>query len=76
MVTEFFKGFVLIAVVHDWAVVGAEDDEGVFGELETVEGLHDFTDGPVELDDGVCTEAVWGDALEALVWDARDVDVV
>jgi len=73
---EFFEGFIVVAIVHDGAVIRAEDDEGVFGELEAVESFHDFSDGPIELDDGVCTEAVGGDALEALMGDAGDVEVV
>ena len=76
VVAELFEGFVFVAIVHDGAVIGAEDDEGVFGELETVESLHDLADGPVELDDGVGAEAVGRDALKALVRDARDVEVV
>ena len=76
VVAEFFDGAVFVAIVHDGTVVRAEDNEGVLGEVEAVEGLHDFTNGPVELDDGVGTETVGGDALEALVRDARDVDVV
>ena len=73
---ELFEGFVFVAIIHDGAVIGAEDDEGFFGELETVEGLHDLADGPVELDDGVGAEAMGRDALKALVRDARDVEVV
>jgi len=61
VLAEFFEGFVLIPIVHDGTVIRAEDDEGVFGEAETVEGFHDLADGPIELDDGVGPEAMWGD---------------
>lgn len=76
VVAEFFEGFVSVAVVHDGAVVRAEHEEGVFVEAETVDGFHEFTDTPVELDDGVGAKAMGGGTLETFVRDAGDVDVV
>lgn len=76
MAAVFFYGLVFVAVVEDGAVIGAEDDEGSFSELEAVESLKDLADGPVEFGDGIAAVAEWGGVLEAFVGHAGDVDIV
>ena len=49
MSVEAFKGLVLVAVVDDGAIVAGEYQDGVVRQLEAVEGVHDLSDGPVEL---------------------------
>ena len=61
------------AVIHDRAVVRAEDDQGLLGEFEAVGGLHEFADAPVELDDRVAARTVRGGSGEAFGRQARDV---
>jgi len=46
----------VVAVDSPRAVVGAEDDDGVFGEVVLVEGLHDLADGPVEFHHDIAVE--------------------
>ncbi len=53
----FFYGLVFVSVVEDGAVIGAEDDQSIFGEVEAVESLEDLADGPIEFCDGVAAVA-------------------
>ena len=76
MVTVFCDGSIFIAVVEDWAVVRAEDDECIFREFKSVECFNEFADAPVELDNDIATVAEFGFALEAFVWNAWDVEIV
>ncbi len=76
VVAELGDGAVGISIVEDGTVVGAEEDEGVLGELVFFEGGDDFADAPIELEDGIAAEAGAAFALEALVGDAGDVVVV
>ena len=57
MSVEEFEGLVLIAVVDDGAIVAGEYQDGVVRQLEAVEGVHDLSDGPVELQDYVSTSS-------------------
>ena len=71
-----FEGLVLVAVVDDGAVVATEDEDGVVGKLEAVEGVHDFAYGPVQLEDDVATGAHAALSGETGVGDAGNVDVL
>lgn len=73
---ELLDGSVFIAVVQDGAVIGTKDDQGFFRQIEPVQRLHEFADAPVELNDGVASEAKFCLALESLVGHSRNVEVV
>ena len=76
MVAALFERKVLVTVVHDRSVVGADDDQRTLGETEAVERLHQFADAPVELHDRVRPEAEPGHTLEPFVGHARHVKIV
>ena len=76
MSVETFKGLVLVAVVDDGAIVAGEYQDGVVRQLEAVEGVHDLSDGPVELQDYVSAGSQTAFPGEAGMWDARYVYVV
>ena len=67
---------VLVAVVHDPAVVAADDDQRVVGQLEAVERVEHGADGAVEFLDDVAADAATALAAIGLAGDARHVDVV
>lgn len=57
MAVQQFACLVLIAVVYDGTVVTAEYKNGVVGNAEAVQSVHDFTHGPVQLEDDVAAYA-------------------
>ncbi len=65
-----------VAVIEDGAVIRAENDEGVLRKAVFREGFRDLADTPVELEDGVTTQAGSRFPLKALMWNAGHVDVV
>ncbi len=46
-----FLGGVLVSVDQHWPVVGAEDDECLLLQVQSVERLHQFADAPIQLYD-------------------------
>ena len=76
MVAHFFQGLVLVAVVPDGSVVRAEYDHGVFFEAFFLEVPYEFSNAPVELDDDVSAVAQPGLSAEALVGNARNVQIM
>ena len=49
MLAEFCFRAVFVAVVEDWAVVTAEDDECILGEFQAIDCFNEFADAPVQL---------------------------
>lgn len=49
MSVEKFVSLVLITVVYDRTVVAGKNQDGIVCNMETVQRMHDFTDGPVQL---------------------------
>ena len=76
MVVEFFHGAVFVAIIEDGTVVRAEDDHGVFLQPLFLEDSDDFPHAPVQLDDGVASEAGAGFAVKTLMRHARHVNIV
>jgi hypothetical protein len=76
MAVQQFAGLVLIAVVDDGAVVATEDEDGVVGQVQAVQCVHDLSDGPVQLQDDVAAGAEAALACKAGVGDAGNVDVL
>ena len=52
-----FKGLVLITIINDGTVVAGKDQNGIVGDVEAIQRVHNFTDGPVQLEDNVTTGA-------------------
>ena len=69
-------GVVGIAVVEHGAVVGGENHQGVVGDAQFVQTVHDLSHCPVELHDGVAAQAHGTFAAETFVWPTRHVHVV
>ena len=70
MPVEKFVSLVLIAVVDNRTVIAGKDQDGVVCDVEAVQCVHDFTDGPVQLQDDVATSAEPAFACETWVGDA------
>ena len=66
----------LVAVVEHGAVVAGDDEQGVVGDAQAVEGVSDEPHGVVELQDGLAAKSHGAFAAEAFVRVARHVDVV
>ena len=71
MTIEILVGIVLIAVVDNRTVIAGKDQDGVVCDVEAVQCVHDFTYGPVQLQDDVATSAESAFACETWVGDAR-----
>ena len=67
---------VLVAIVHDAAVVAGEEHEGVIGEFESVERFKELRNGSVQFVDGVTAGSGGAAAFPAGMRDAGHVDVV
>ena len=57
MPVEKFVSMVLIAVVDNWTVIAGKDQDGVVCDVEAIQCVHDFTYGPVQLQDDITTSA-------------------
>ena len=69
-----FERVVEVAVKEDGAVVTAEEQESVFGEVEAVEGVHDLSGFPVNLADNIAANAAFAAAdktRRGRAWDVR-----
>jgi hypothetical protein len=67
---------ILVSIIQHRAVVRAEDHKRVIRQAVLIQGIHDFADGPIELQDGFATRSGAAFALETLVWYARHVIVM
>ena len=67
MSVEKFVSLVLIAVVDNRTVIAGKDQDGVVCDVEAVQCVHDFTYGPVQLQDDVATSAESAFACETWV---------
>ena len=57
MGAELFFRPILVAIIQHRAIITAEDDQGISGEIETLECLDQFADTPVQLDNRIAPEA-------------------
>ena len=76
MSVEQLESLVLITVVDDGTVVAGEYKDGIVRQLEAVEGVHDFSDCPVELQDHVATGSQTALSGKAGMWYTRYVYVL
>src|SRR5262245_23443662 len=67
---------VLVAVIHDSAVVTGENNQRLLGELQPLEFAQHLSDGVVQLGDGVASRANGARAAKARVRHAWHVDAV
>ena len=73
---ELCDGTVFVAVIKHRAVVTGKDDERIAREPQAIERGKQLAYAPIELDDDIATRPHGGFANEALMRDARDVNVV
>ena len=76
VVMEFFHGGVFVTIIEDGTVVRAEDDHGVFLQSLFLEDSDNFANTPVQLDDGIASEAGAGFAVKTLMRHAWHVNIV
>ena len=59
-----------------WAVIGGENDEGVFVEVVGFKGIENATDGPIDFGDGLAEEFISGGVVDVAVFFFQGVDDV
>ena len=73
---QFLRGLVLVAVINDRPVVAGEQNQRVIGQVVLVQRLQNLAHTPIQFRDGIPARPHRRLADEALVRDARHVDIV
>ena len=55
MSVQHFASLVLITVINHRTVVAGENKQGVIGNAQTIQCIHNLTNGPIQLKDYVTT---------------------